>query len=79
MRNFLFVYDRRTRTRLVSREYAHSDRARALTDSLAYELEYRKNPDIEVVVLGAESEAALRKTHARYFMTPEEFIRQNMP
>lgn len=32
-----------------------------------HEISYGVGPDLEVVLLGAESEEALRRTHARYF------------
>jgi hypothetical protein len=41
----------------------------ALRERIKRELELR-SPDIEVVVLGAASEEALRNTHARYFGDP---------
>lgn len=32
--------------------------------------------DMEIVVLSADSEATLRKTHGRYFFTMEELLRR---
>lgn len=79
MKYFLFVYDRRSRAVLESCEYEEGDRERALRDSFERELAVRTSPDIEVVVLGAESREALRKTHARYFMGPDELLRTQAP
>ncbi|MFO0963977.1 MAG: hypothetical protein U0793_00035 [Gemmataceae bacterium] len=44
---------------------AERDQAWTLRDQLA--LRYALDPDVEVVLLGAESEAELRRTHGRYF------------
>ena len=35
---------------------------------------HRKNISREVVILEAENQAALRKTHSRYFDSPEEVL-----
>ena len=65
---FLVDYDRRA-SRLVSLTgYADLDRRRAEEERLALELDQRRQGvEREVVLLEAISEAALRKTHRRYF------------
>lgn len=67
MRLFLIVFDR-IRGQLVEiREYGPTDRERALADRFERELDERHQPQIEVVLLAAESLDALRQTHSRYF------------
>lgn len=63
MKFFLLRYDRRHRRLLELTPFDDADAAlRARFDREADVL-----PDVEVVVLGAEDEAALHRTHARYF------------
>ena len=74
MAHFLVVFDRPKGTVLREDEYA--DVADALKERFRTEKLYRANPDIEVVVLSAASREALRRTHARYFMTVSEIARR---
>jgi hypothetical protein len=70
MRYFLLVYDRAHGKLLDDlREYPASERHQALQERFRQELAYRNQPDVEVVVLGAESREALKRTHSRYFKT----------
>lgn len=72
---FLVEYDRRAARRISLRTFADNERAEAQDCRLALELElHRRGVDHEVVLLQAESEAALRLTHSRYFETLEEMI-----
>jgi hypothetical protein len=71
MRYFLVVYNRITGAVDV-KDFAASQREQALEERFARELKERHQPEIEVVVLGAESRAALERTHARYFHSVEE-------
>ncbi|HEY0348652.1 MAG TPA: hypothetical protein VGC60_10915 [Pyrinomonadaceae bacterium] len=65
---FLIQYDRH-KGRLVSMEsFADSERTKAQETLLTLELELNQNGnDKEVVLLEAESEDAIRRTHRRYF------------
>jgi hypothetical protein len=64
---FLLIYDRRTRRTKV-REYAEADRSQASADRVDAELaNLRRHSDQEIVVLEADSLAALQQTHAAYF------------
>ena len=71
MRYFLVVYNRSTGDVEV-RGFAASQREQALEERFIRELAERGRPEMEVVLLGAESRAALKKTHARYFKTAGE-------
>ena len=68
MKSFLIVYDRKARRIMELREYEPADSSRALSDLFARELEERLAPDLEVVLLSAESLDALKYTHGRYFL-----------
>jgi hypothetical protein len=71
MRYFLVVYNRSTGAVEV-KDFAASQRERALEERFARELTERGRSEIEVVLLGAESLAALKRTHSRYFKTARE-------
>lgn len=70
MKHFLVVFDRQRG--LVLREDEFDDSGEALKERFRTEKLHRGDPNIEVVVLGAASKEALRRTHARYFMTISE-------
>lgn len=65
--HFLLVFDR-AHSRLL-REQEFAEHRKALEERFRAERLHRENPDIEVVVLSAESQEALRLTHGRYFQT----------
>lgn len=69
---FLLVYDQHAGRLLQLTRYETDDRDRALSARFAREVVERDRSHIEVVLLGAESEEALRRTHARYFQTAAE-------
>jgi hypothetical protein len=64
--HFLIVYDRDAGELVRQRCFGTS--ADAMRARFAAEAEFRGQPEIEVVALVAESEDALRRTHARYFL-----------
>jgi hypothetical protein len=70
MRYYLVVYSRGSGQLLVEQEY--SSRDEALAARFRLERGRRDDPDTEVVVLGAASAEALRRTHARYFSSVDE-------
>lgn len=70
MRHYLVVYNRR-RGRII-RHNAYRTAELALTARFDAEREFRDEPDVEIVVLGAESWDALRRTHSRYFKGVQE-------
>lgn len=65
MKHFLVVYNRREGH--IVRHHGYHGSSSALAARFEAEREFRGQPDIEVVVLGAESWEALPRTHARYF------------
>jgi hypothetical protein len=67
---YLLVFNRRTGVMLRLEQFAESDVA--MSARFAAELEFRGDGDVEVVVLGAESMDALRRTHSRYFNEPRK-------
>lgn len=75
---FLLEYNR-TEGRLVTfRTFKESEQLEAEQVRLDIELNLnRRGVDHEVVILDAESEAALRRTHRRYFLTLDEIARSN--
>lgn len=77
MAYFLVVFDRKQGS--VLREERFEDQHVAIAERFRTEKEHRDDPDIEVVVLGADSPEALRRTHARYFMTISEIVRAPRP
>lgn len=74
MRQFVLVFDRRRGELLQEEEFADSQEA--LRSRFDLEGRYRDSPDIEVVVLGAQSRDALRRTHGRYYKTVANILRE---
>lgn len=65
---FLIDYDRRAGKLATLNQYESGQRSRAEDDRLALEIEHkRQGIEHEVVLIEAESEQALKKTHRRYF------------
>lgn len=76
MQYFVIVYSRAQGKILLGPEtFADSERKAALQRRFQLEACWRDDPDIEVVVLGSESEAQIRRTHGRYFHTVAELAR----
>lgn len=65
MNHYLVVYGRSTGTLL--RFECYADSREALDERFAAEREHRDDPDVEIVVLGADSVETLKHTHGRYF------------
>ena len=66
MTYYLLVFSRR-RGELVRDIEEFEDHRVAMVERLRLELENKGNPDLEIVVLGAESREAMENTHSRYF------------
>jgi hypothetical protein len=70
MAHFLLIYDRGSGTLL--RQTQFETDVEALDARFAAEAEYGVQPGIEILAISAASEAELRKSHGRYFLTSEE-------
>ena len=70
---FLIDYDRRLGRIRSFRTFDDQDRLRA--EEIRLDLEILNRLDSEVVILEADSETTVRKTHARYFETAAELLR----
>jgi hypothetical protein len=77
MSYYLVVYDRSTGAVEIE-EFTDQQRDLALHRRFEYEREQRNRPQMEVVVLGAESPEALKRTHARYFKTVQELAQSGL-
>ncbi len=68
---FYIEYSRQKQQQQALKSYAESDRAQAQAHSLAREIELaRQGIEMEIVLLEADSEATIRRTHPRYFGDP---------
>lgn len=72
MKHFLIVYHRREGKILFFKEYPPEEGRRALADRWERELAEREHPEIEVIVISSRSIETLKRTHGRYFKTPQE-------
>ena len=70
VQHYLVVYDRRAGKIIRHRRFQAPNTA--LAARFDAEREFRADPDIEIVVLGADSWDALRETHSRYFEGVQE-------
>lgn len=75
---FLVVYDRSRAHTVDLVRYEASQRRSALQARNDRELQELENPEIEVVILEADSEDDLRRTHARYFDLAEEIATREL-
>lgn len=70
MTYYLLNYDRKEGQLRSIRSFV--DASEATRQRFRLELEFINQPEVEIVVLGAESEGQLRETHRRFFSTIEE-------
>lgn len=68
--HFLLVYDRLAGQLLRQQEFATD--AEALSARFAAETEYGSQPNVEILAISAASEADLKKSHGRYFLSSDE-------
>ena len=73
---FLIEYDRKGGHLLRLQRYADENRQEADRDRLDLDIELNRAGDTthEVVILEATDEAAVRRTHRRYFETLEQLL-----
>ncbi|HEV8537272.1 MAG TPA: hypothetical protein VGR87_16330 [Candidatus Limnocylindria bacterium] len=76
MRYFLLVYDRRRHRITTHLEFPFERRDDALAQRAALVREHREDPDLEIVLLGANTFDDLKKTHSRYFKTVDQLAKQ---
>ena len=69
----VLVYQRERGRLLLKESYADGDQAMRRRFDLEREPQYA---GMEIVVLSANSEATLRETHGRYFLTDAELIQR---
>ncbi len=75
MKYFLVQYRRSTADLLELRDLGE-DHSKALAERFALEKKLRTDPDVEVVILAAQSREALTHTHARYFKTMSQLAHE---
>jgi hypothetical protein len=74
MNFYVLIYDQAT-GRLRDIENYGADRAAdALSRRFELDRAYAAESGVEIVLLSAESEAALQRTHARYFRSVDELV-----
>jgi hypothetical protein len=71
----LLVYDRLRQAILREEEFSDDELKRAVNERLAEEIAHKADPNIEVVLLEADSRETLLSTHASYFKTVAEIAR----
>ena len=76
---FLIEYDRPTGRRITFKTFEDSKREEAANERLEIELDLnRRSLDHEVVLLEAENEGALRRTHRRYFEDARQIVKSSV-
>ena len=66
IQQFLLIYDRK-RDELLSHEAFGDDVVAATTAYRAAEIEYQDRPEMDIVLVGAESLETIKVTHSTYF------------
>ena len=74
MRYFLLTYDRRRGALISESEYDQTEHQAAMAARASAVAHHIKNPNVEVVLLGAHSRDDLMRTHSRYFRTIKEIV-----
>jgi hypothetical protein len=70
VQHYLVIYNRRAGK--IVRRQRFQTAGPAMAARFEAEREFREEPDLEIVVLGADSWEALRQTHSRYFEGVQE-------
>ena len=76
MKYFVVEYERPTGTLRMCREFPYTDYKAAAALRFERDLANREHPEVETVLLGADSLEALKITHGRYFYTVSELAGQ---
>ena len=77
MKLFLIEYDRRKSKLLRMTTFPETEREEAM--SRRRELDKTQPDHLEIMILEADSEATIRRTHRRYFQTIEEMLADPEP
>lgn len=70
----MVTYDRRRGEIIDRQEFSADERTLAFAERLRQMIARRGESDVEVVLFTADSFDDLKKTHSRYFKTPEEIF-----
>jgi hypothetical protein len=77
---FLLEYNRKAQALVTFRRYSDADRQAAERERLTLEIDLnRRGVDHEVVILEARDDAALKRTHGRYFPEALDQVRPEQP
>jgi hypothetical protein len=76
MRFYVLTYDQERGRILDIENYGPDGADAALARRFELDRQYAERPTVEVVLLSAESQEALKLTHGRYFKTVSELVRQ---
>ena len=76
MKSFLIIYDTRRGALLDMRELEAGRDDEALEARFREEIAKNADEDVEIVVLRAASESAIRQSHARYFASSKELLNE---
>ena len=76
MKLFVVEYERPTGTLRVFKHFPETEYAAAAKLRFELDLANREHPEIETVLLGADSLEALKITHGRYFYSVSELAGQ---
>jgi hypothetical protein len=75
MSYFLLVYDRRRgKLKRQPKQFSSAQLADAVRERFALERKYASDKNTEIVLLGGDSIATLRRTHGRYFKSFRELL-----
>jgi len=76
MKYFVVEYERPTGTLRMCREFPKTEYKAAAALRFERDLANREHPEVETVLLGADSLESLKITHGRYFYTVSELAGQ---
>jgi len=76
LRHFLIIYDHKS-GKLRAPPKVYDDASAALAAYSEKEREHQSDKDLEIVLIGSDSLATVKRTHANYFDTPatSEYLR----
>ena len=75
MKFYVLVYDQARGQLLEIQDFGSDGANAALARRFELDREYAASPSVEVVLLSAESQDALRRTHGRYFKSVRQLLK----